>query len=167
MLDPLELSADYARRREEVGEFNAKNVIFKRGIALTPVKFAISFTVKHLNQAGALIHIYSDGSAQLNHGGTEMEQELMVKVQPIVAQELGMSLSRIAVMATRTDKVPNSSATAASSGTDLNGMAALNAAKTLRAKLANYLIERHEVSELESEIQGQLDQFRGRRGSRS
>ena len=117
----------------------------KRGIAITPVKFGISFTVKHLNQAGALIHIYSDGSVQLNHGGTEMGQGLMVKVQQIVASELGMSLDRIAVMATRTDKVPNTSATAASSGTDLNGMAALKAAQTLKTRLVDYLLERHDV----------------------
>lgn len=146
ILDQLERSSDYVRRRALIKEFNANNAIHKRGIALTPVKFGISFTVKHLNQAGALIHIYSDGSAQLNHGGTEMGQGLMVKVQQIVAQELGMSLERIAVMATRTDKVPNSSATAASSGTDLNGMAALNAAKAIRSRLSDYLVERHGVT---------------------
>jgi xanthine dehydrogenase large subunit len=101
--------------------------------------------VKHLNQAGALIHIYSDGSVQLNHGGTEMGQGLMVKIQQIVAQALGISVSRIAVMATRTDKVPNTSATAASSGTDLNGMAALKAAVTLRERLFEYLANRHQV----------------------
>jgi xanthine dehydrogenase large subunit len=144
LLTQLEETSNYHQRRMAIREFNCSSAIIKRGIAITPVKFGISFTVKHLNQAGALIHIYSDGSVQLNHGGTEMGQGLMVKVQQIVAHELGMSLERVAVMATRTDKVPNTSATAASSGTDLNGMAALRAAKTLRERLIDYLLERHE-----------------------
>ena len=147
LLDQLEQSSDYVKRRAEIKAFNDANEIIKRGIALTPVKFGISFTVKHLNQAGALIHIYSDGSVQLNHGGTEMGQGLMVKIQQIVAQELGMCLNRITVMATRTDKVPNTSATAASSGTDLNGMAALKAAKALRSRLSDYLAQQHGVTE--------------------
>jgi len=146
LLDELEASSDYQARRAAIREFNKSSAVVKKGIALTPVKFGISFTVKHLNQAGALLHVYSDGSAQLNHGGTEMGQGLMVKVQQIVAQELGMSLERIAVMATRTDKVPNSSATAASSGTDLNGMAALMAAKEIKRRLVDYLAEQHQVS---------------------
>jgi xanthine dehydrogenase large subunit len=146
LFDQLEKSADYRSRRENIRVFNSKSPVIKKGIAMTPVKFGISFTVKHLNQAGALIHIYSDGSVQLNHGGTEMGQGLMVKIQQIVAQELGISLDHIAVMATRTDKVPNTSATAASSGTDLNGMAALKAAITLRERLADYLASRHGVA---------------------
>lgn len=145
LLDQLEASSEYVSRRAAIRQFNQRSAVVKKGIALTPVKFGISFTVKHLNQAGALIHIYSDGSVQLNHGGTEMGQGLMVKVQQIVAQELGMSLDRVAVMATRTDKVPNTSATAASSGTDLNGMAALVAAQKLRSRLVDYLRERHDV----------------------
>lgn len=147
LLDELEASSDYQARREAIRQYNAQSAVLKKGIALTPVKFGISFTVKHLNQAGALLHVYSDGSAQLNHGGTEMGQGLMVKVQQIVAQELGMSLERVAVMATRTDKVPNSSATAASSGTDLNGMAALNAARELKIRLTDYLMEQHGIDE--------------------
>jgi len=147
ILDELEQSSQYRERRVAIREYNANSQTFKKGIALTPVKFGISFTVKHLNQAGALIHIYSDGSVQLNHGGTEMGQGLMVKIQQIVALQLGMSLSRIAVMATRTDKVPNTSATAASSGTDLNGMAALMAANTLKQRLSDYLQGRHQVPE--------------------
>ncbi len=147
LLNELEQSSDYQARREAIRQHNQSNNIHKKGIAITPVKFGISFTVKHLNQAGALLHIYSDGSAQINHGGTEMGQGLMVKVQQIVAQELGMSLERIAVMATRTDKVPNSSATAASSGTDLNGMAALMAAKEIKQRLVAYLIDKHKTSE--------------------
>lgn len=146
LFDQLEKSSEYRSRRQDIRVFNSTSSVIKKGIAMTPVKFGISFTVKHLNQAGALIHIYSDGSVQLNHGGTEMGQGLMVKIQQIVAQELGMSLSDIAVMATRTDKVPNTSATAASSGTDLNGMAALKAAITLRERLAEYLAKLHGVA---------------------
>jgi xanthine dehydrogenase large subunit len=146
LFDQLEKTAEYRSRREAIRVFNSKSAVVKKGIAITPVKFGISFTVKHLNQAGALIHIYSDGSVQLNHGGTEMGQGLMVKIQQIVAQELGISLGHIAVMATRTDKVPNTSATAASSGTDLNGMAALKAAITLRERLSGYLANRHQVA---------------------
>ena len=145
LIAELAQSSQYEERRRAAKQFNKDNVIHKRGIALTPVKFGISFTVKHLNQAGALLHIYSDGSAQLNHGGTEMGQGLMVKIQQIVAQELGMSLERIAIMATRTDKVPNTSATAASSGTDLNGMAALAAARQIRQRLTDYLQKIHNV----------------------
>ncbi len=145
LFDELEQSADYAARRLAISEFNQQNDVLKKGIAMTPVKFGISFTVKHLNQAGALIHLYSDGSVQLNHGGTEMGQGLMVKIQQLVASELGMSLKRIAVMATRTDKVPNTSATAASAGTDLNGMAALAAAGKLKQRLLDYLSDKHSV----------------------
>ena len=147
LLEELEKSSSYLPRRERIRAFNRQSNVMKKGIALTPVKFGISFTVKHLNQAGALIHIYSDGSVQLNHGGTEMGQGLMVKVQQIVALELGMSLQRVAIMATRTDKVPNTSATAASSGTDLNGMAALQSARTLRERLSQYLQDLHEVAQ--------------------
>jgi len=125
--------------------FNQSNTVLKRGLALTPVKFGISFTVKHLNQGGALIHLYSDGSVQLNHGGTEMGQGLMVKVQQIVAQVLGMDHDRIAVTATQTDKVPNTSPTAASSGTDINGAAARNAARKLKQRLSLFLIAKHQL----------------------
>ncbi|MFK7890526.1 MAG: xanthine dehydrogenase molybdopterin binding subunit, partial [Granulosicoccus sp.] len=147
LLKQLAKSSNYRARRVDIRRFNESAGVKRRGIAMTPVKFGISFTVKHLNQAGALIHIYSDGSAQLNHGGTEMGQGLMVKVQQIVARELGMSLERIAVTATRTDKVPNTSATAASSGTDLNGMAALRAARELRQRLLEFLKARHDVND--------------------
>ena len=146
IFNQLEKTAQYRSRREAIRVFNSSSSMLKKGIAMTPVKFGISFTVKHLNQAGALVHIYSDGSVQLNHGGTEMGQGLMVKIQQIVAQELGVTLQTVAVMATRTDKVPNTSATAASSGTDLNGMAALKAAITLRERLAAYLADRHSVT---------------------
>lgn len=132
----LAQSADYRARRAAINAFNAESPVIKKGIALTPVKFGISFTVTHLNQAGALVHIYADGSVQLNHGGTEMGQGLMVKVAQVVADELGIGLDNIRITATTTDKVPNTSATAASSGTDLNGMAARNAAITLRDRMA-------------------------------
>ncbi|MBX2882045.1 MAG: xanthine dehydrogenase molybdopterin binding subunit [Granulosicoccus sp.] len=147
LLNELEQTSNYRERRESIDEFNAHASVHRKGLAITPVKFGISFTVKHLNQGGALINIYSDGSVQLNHGGTEMGQGLMVKVQQVVAQELGMSMERIAITATSTDKVPNTSATAASSGTDLNGMAALLAARKIKKRLIRYLRARHGVEE--------------------
>jgi len=146
IIETLARDARYAERRTEIAAFNRTSPVLRRGIALTPVKFGISFTVKHLNQAGALLHLYNDGSVQLNHGGTEMGQGLFVKVCQIVAGELGMALERVAATATRTDKVPNTSATAASSGTDLNGMAALLAARELRERLTAFLAERHDVA---------------------
>src|SRR5262249_13017374 len=113
---------------------------------LTPVKFGISFTTSHLNQAGALIHIYTDGSIHLNHGGTEMGQGLFVKVAQVVAEELQVDLDRIKITATTTGKVPNTSATAASSGPDLNGMAGREAARTLKRRLIDFASERWKVS---------------------
>jgi xanthine dehydrogenase large subunit len=141
MIQQLSDKANYAERRKAIAEFNKTSPIVKRGLALTPVKFGISFTVQHLNQAGALVHVYTDGSIHLNHGGTEMGQGLNTKVQQIVAQAFGVSAEYVGVSATRTDKVPNTSPTAASSGTDLNGMAALNAANTIKQRLCDYLIE--------------------------
>ena len=144
-ISQLESSCDYWQRRKSVDEFNAHSPILKKGLALTPVKFGISFTVSHLNQAGALIHIYTDGSIQVNHGGTEMGQGLMTKIAQIVAEVFQVDPERIMVTTTRTDKVPNTSPTAASSGTDLNGMAALNAAKTLKSRIIEFLCESHDV----------------------
>ncbi|MHA1536400.1 MAG: xanthine dehydrogenase molybdopterin binding subunit [Alphaproteobacteria bacterium] len=135
LLDELEKSSNYRARRREIDGFNAINPVLKRGIALTPVKFGISFTTTHLNQAGALVHVYTDGSIHLNHGGTEMGQGLFTKIAQIVAEEFQVDLDRIKITATRTDKVPNTSATAASSGTDMNGMAALNAARSIKQRL--------------------------------
>jgi xanthine dehydrogenase large subunit len=120
--------------------------VLKRGIALTPVKFGISFTVTHLNQAGALLHVYTDGSVHLNHGGTEMGQGLMTKVAQIVAEEFQIDLDRIRISATNTGKVPNTSATAASAGTDLNGAAALAAARTIKGRLIEFLAERFGIA---------------------
>ena len=134
----LETSADYAGRRGAIATFNAESRWLKKGLSLTPVKFGISFTTSHLNQAGALLHIYTDGSIHLNHGGTEMGQGLFVKVAQVVAEELQVDLDRIKITATSTGKVPNTSATAASSGSDINGMAALAAARILKQRLVAF-----------------------------
>jgi xanthine dehydrogenase large subunit len=134
--------AGYARRQAAVAAFNARNTVLKKGLALTPVKFGISFTTTHLNQAGALVLVYADGSIQINHGGTEMGQGLMIKVAQIVADVFAVPIGRVRVTSTRTDKVPNTSATAASSGADLNGMAAFRAADAVRVRLADFLGDR-------------------------
>ncbi len=149
ILDQLEAESDYRVRRAAIRTFNRQSPVLKKGIALTPVKFGISFTVAHLNQAGALIHVYTDGSIHLNHGGTEMGQGLMTKVRQIVAEEFRVNPKRIVISATRTDKVPNTSPTAASSGTDLNGMAALDAARTIRRRMVAFLAQKYGVEELE------------------
>lgn len=138
----LARSSDYRARRAALRAQNAASPIVKRGIALTPVKFGISFNATHLNQAGALVNIYSDGSIVVNHGGTEMGQGLFTKVQQVVAEELGVSTARVRVSATDTGKVPNTSATAASSGSDLNGMAAKDACRKLRARLAEFAAQK-------------------------
>ena len=139
LLPKLELLAHYQRRREGVLAWNRQNKHIQRGIAITPVKFGISFTATLFNQAGALVHVYTDGSVQVNHGGTEMGQGLNTKVAQVVADELGVPLARVLVTASATDKVPNASATAASSGTDLNGKAAQAAARTVRGQLADFV----------------------------
>jgi xanthine dehydrogenase large subunit len=142
----LERSSDFHERRAAVHAHNATGPLLRRGIALTPVKFGISFTATHYNQAGALVHVYSDGSIQLNHGGTEMGQGLYVKVAQVVAEEFQVDLGRIRIMATNTGKVPNTSATAASSGADLNGMAAQAAARTIKQRLAGFAAEKWGVA---------------------
>ena len=146
LLDELEASSDYAARRRQVIDWNARGGVIRRGIALTPVKFGISFTATAFNQAGALVHIYADGSIEVNHGGTEMGQGLHTKVARVAADALGVDIARIRVTATSTDKVPNTSATAASSGTDLNGMAALDACRKLAARLADLAATREGVA---------------------
>lgn len=133
--DELIDSSDYEKRRVALSQFNASQTHCKRGIAITPVKFGISFTTSFLNQAGAFVVIYADGSVQLNHGGTEMGQGLQTKMLAVCAHELGVSVEHIRIMPTSTDKVPNTSATAASSGSDLNGFAVKHAAETLRERL--------------------------------
>jgi xanthine dehydrogenase large subunit len=143
--DELEASSDYRARRAEVAKFNAANTVIKRGIALTPVKFGISFNATLFNQAGALVHIYTDGTVLLNHGGTEMGQGLYTKVSQVVADELGILLSSVRASAADTSKVPNTSATAASSGSDINGKAAQAAAKTLRERLTAFAAAKYSV----------------------
>ena len=134
----LEQTSDYRARRKQVEAFNASHRFLKRGLALTPVKFGISFTATFYNQAGALVHVYADGSVLVTHGGTEMGQGLNTKIQQIVAQELGLEPHRVRLLPTDTSRVPNTSATAASSGTDLNGMAALLAARDIKKRLNDF-----------------------------
>ncbi len=142
LLDTLAERADYAGRRRAIAAFNATSPVLKKGLALTPVKFGISFTATWYNQAGALLHVYRDGSVLLAHGGVEMGQGLFVKVAQVVAEELGLDLERIRLAPTDTGRIPNSSATAASSGSDLNGMAAQAAARTLKERLTAFALER-------------------------
>lgn len=151
LITSLEARCDYRQRREAIAQWNLTYPYLKKGLALTPVKFGISFTAKHLNQAGALIHVYTDGSVQVSHGGTEMGQGLHTKVGQIVAQTLGVSLDAILVTSTRTDKVPNTSPTAASSGADLNGMAAHNAAAEIKQRLIAFAKSHYQVAEIDIE----------------
>src|SRR5438093_7706017 len=140
LTDELVATSDYTARREQIAAFNATSPVLKKGIALTPVKFGISFNVQHFNQAGALVHVYNDGSILVNHGGTEMGQGLNTKVAQVVAHELGVNFERVRVTATDTSKVANTSATAASTGADLNGKAAQDAARQIRERLAAYAV---------------------------
>jgi xanthine dehydrogenase large subunit len=145
LIETLERTSDYRRRRVEISSFNATSRWLKRGLALTPVKFGISFTNTFLNQAGALVHVYRDGSIHLNHGGTEMGQGLFTKVAQVVAEAFGVSLERVKITATHTGKVPNTSPTAASAGSDINGMAALAAAETIRGRLADFAAAKYQL----------------------
>jgi len=145
MTEALAQSSNYEVRRRAVADWNARNPILKKGIALTPVKFGISFTLTHLNQAGALVHVYQDGSVHLNHGGTEMGQGLFQKVAQVAAARFAISADLIKITATDTAKVPNTSATAASSGTDLNGMAVQAACDTIRDRIADFLAAEHQI----------------------
>ncbi|MCE8008512.1 xanthine dehydrogenase molybdopterin binding subunit [Aestuariivita sp.] len=138
--------ADYAARKQTIADWNAQNPVIKKGIGFSPVKFGISFTLTHLNQAGALVHVYQDGSVHLNHGGTEMGQGLFQKVAQVAAARFGLPLERIRITATDTGKVPNTSATAASSGSDLNGMAVKAACDTICDRIAAHLAERHQTA---------------------
>ena len=142
--EALLASSDYVARREAVGEWNARNTILKKGIGFSPVKFGISFTLTHLNQAGALVHVYQDGSIHLNHGGTEMGQGLFQKVAQIAAHRFGVNPSNVKITATDTGKVPNTSATAASSGSDLNGMAVADACDQIRNRMAECFADLHQ-----------------------
>jgi len=145
LTDELAADAAYAARRDAVSAFNATSSVLKKGLALTPVKFGISFNVNHYNQAGALVHVYTDGSVLVNHGGTEMGQGLNTKVAQVVAHELGLPLQRVRCSATDTSKIANTSATAASTGSDLNGKAAQDAARQIRERLAALAADQHGV----------------------
>jgi xanthine dehydrogenase large subunit len=149
IFDRLEVDGQYRERRQALHEWNARSPIVKRGLAMTPVKFGISFTATLYNQAGALVNAYTDGTVLLNHGGTEMGQGLHIKVAQVVAAELGLPSSAIRVTTTDTSKVPNTSATAASSGSDLNGKAAQAAAQTIRERLVELLCNTRGVSAAE------------------
>jgi xanthine dehydrogenase large subunit len=138
LLAELEHSSDYRQRRTAIDAFNAASPVLKKGLAVTPVKFGIAFNLTHLNQAGALVHVYVDGSVLVNHGGTEMGQGINTKVAQVVAHELGVDLRQVRVTATDTSKVANTSATAASTGADLNGKAAQDAARRIRERLAAF-----------------------------
>ncbi|MBC7310864.1 MAG: xanthine dehydrogenase molybdopterin binding subunit, partial [Rhizobium sp.] len=152
VVEELETSCDYQARRRAIVEFNRTSPVIKKGIALTPVKFGISFTMTAFNQAGALVHVYQDGSIHLNHGGTEMGQGLYTKVAQVIAECFQVDVERVKITATTTGKVPNTSATAASSGTDLNGMAAYDAARQIKERLVAFAVEKFGVSPDEVEF---------------
>ncbi len=145
MTEALLITADYAARKKAVADWNAANPILKKGLGFSPVKFGISFTLTHLNQAGALVHVYQDGSVHMNHGGTEMGQGLFQKVAQVAASRFGIDVTKVKITATDTGKVPNTSATAASSGSDLNGMAVAAACDTIRDRIATCLAELHQT----------------------
>ncbi|MCG6901142.1 MAG: xanthine dehydrogenase molybdopterin binding subunit [Rhodobacter sp.] len=145
MLAELKETSDYRKRRAAAATWNAANPVLKKGIALTPVKFGISFTLTHLNQAGALVHVYQDGSVHMNHGGTEMGQGLFQKVAQVAAARFGVDAGKVKITATDTGKVPNTSATAASSGSDLNGMAVQAACDEIRERMARFLADQHQA----------------------
>lgn len=147
VVEELEQSSDYQARRKAILDYNAGSAILKKGIALTPVKFGISFTATWYNQAGALVHVYKDGSIHLSHGGTEMGQGLYIKVAQVLADAFCVGLDAIKIMATSTGKVPNTSATAASSGSDLNGMAAWDAARQIKARLVTHAAKLYQCDE--------------------
>ncbi|MBB4063316.1 xanthine dehydrogenase molybdopterin binding subunit [Gellertiella hungarica] len=146
VVSELEASSDYQERRRAIIDFNRNSRVIRKGIALTPVKFGISFTMTAFNQAGALVHVYSDGSIHLNHGGTEMGQGLYTKVAQVLADAFQVDIDKVKITATTTAKVPNTSATAASSGTDLNGAAAYDAARQIKTRLIAFAAERWNVA---------------------
>ena len=148
----LETSSDYYARREAVAAFNQDHQVLRKGLSLTPLKFGISFNVVHFNQAGALVHIYTDGTVLVNHGGTEMGQGLHTKVSQVVALELGIDIKQVRATANDTSKVANTSATAASTGTDLNGKAAQDAARQIRNRLAEFVAGKFEGDAAEVEF---------------
>jgi xanthine dehydrogenase large subunit len=145
IVEQVERESDYQKRRQAILAFNKTSRVLKKGIALSPVKFGISFTATWHNQAGALVHVYRDGSVHLSHGGTEMGQGLHIKVAQVVAEAFGVPVGDVKITASNTGKVPNTSATAASAGTDLNGMAALDAASQIKARMSAHAARAYEV----------------------
>ncbi|MCP4391959.1 MAG: xanthine dehydrogenase molybdopterin binding subunit [Gammaproteobacteria bacterium] len=152
LVSELETSSDYDARREAIAQFNRENQVLRKGLSLTPLKFGISFNVVHFNQAGALVHIYTDGTVLVNHGGTEMGQGLHTKVSQVVALELGIDVESVRATANDTSKVANTSATAASTGSDLNGKAAQDAARQIRNRLTRFIAEEHGANLAEIEF---------------
>jgi xanthine dehydrogenase large subunit len=152
MVDCLTREIDYEGRKKAIEKFNAENQTLKKGIAVMPIKFGISFNMPALNQAGALVHVYTDGSVHLNHGGTEMGQGLFTKVAQVVATVFQIDIDNIKISSTRTDKVPNTSATAASAGSDLNGMAAFDAANKIKKRMTSIAAQHFDISEDEIEF---------------
>ena len=150
----LEKTSDYRARRKGIAAFNEGSRFLRKGMSLTPVKFGIAFTLKHLNQAGALVHVYTDGSVLVNHGGTEMGQGLHTKVAQVVAEEFGIGFEQVRITATKTDMVPNTTPTAASSGSDLNGMAAKRAAATIKGRMAALAGRLHQVPQAQVRFAG-------------
>ncbi len=159
MTDEIVKTSDYYKRRKDIEAWNLNNSILKRGIALTPVKFGISFTLTHLNQAGALVNLYQDGTVRLNHGGTEMGQGLFQKIAQVAAKSFGINLASVKITATDTDKVPNTSATAASSGSDLNGMAVKIACETICDRMSGFLAEYYQEKITSVRFEGGLVQI--------
>ena len=156
-------SSNYKSRQLSIKKFNSENKYIKKGIALTPVKFGISFTTWHLNQAGALVHIYyDDGSVHVNHGGVEMGNGVHTKIAQLAAHALGLPFNKIKVSATRTDKVPNTSASAASSTTDLNGAATLNAISKIKMNLASYVKRKYKIKNGEGIYENGTVKFKGK-----
>ena len=163
IFDQLLKSSNYKSRQLGIKKFNQSNKYIKKGIAITPVKFGISFTTWHLNQAGALVHIYcNDGSVHVNTGAIEMGQGTYTKIAQLVANDLGLRFSKVKVSATRTDKVPNTSASAASSTTDLNGAAALNAISKIKINLAKYVKQKYKIKNDEGIYEGGMVKFKGK-----
>ncbi len=152
LFEKLARDAKYLKRKNEIKKFNIKNKIKKKGIAITPVKFGISFTTIHLNQAGALVHLYTDGSVYLNHGGIEMGQGTHTKIAQVVANSLGLPYEKVKISSTNTTKVPNTSASAASSTTDLNAAAALNATNKIKKNLEKFTKDKYKIFSKEEPI---------------
>ena len=163
IFDQLIKSSNYKSRLLSIKKFNLENKYIKKGIALTPVKFGISFTTRHLNQAGALVHIYyDDGSVHVNHGGVEMGNGVHTKIAQLTAHSLGLPFSKIKVSATRTDKVPNTSASAASSTFDLNSAATLNAISKIKMNLAAFVKRKYKIKNGEGIYENGMIKFKGK-----